>query len=108
MPLQQLRLEQWMVIAPNDLDRYSAPEMIVPHLAGLVYGHPRSGEYFQDGTFIHTSPIVGKNKEDMVITKSGHAYALGEVDPAYEQRFHDAKDRLLKTLQLLGEERSRT
>jgi len=60
---------------------FQAPELGVKVLNGNVYGHPS----FPDGSFIHTSPIVGI--EDMgdhkdIITKSGSRYSVFPVDVA--------------------------
>jgi len=67
-------------------------------LHGNVFGHPR----FADGHPVTTSRIVGKNSDDTVVTYSGNVYELGEVDPAYEEMFPNARDRVIGTLDILN------
>ena len=88
-----MRIENWAVITPV-VDPYAAPETISPSLRGQVYGHPR----FDDGQWVTTSSIVGKNGKNEVITVSSSAYELGQADPQYEERFPGARDRLLNSL----------
>jgi hypothetical protein len=88
-----MKLENWSVVYDNNVDPYTAPELIRSVLQGNVYGNPK----FDDGTFICTSSIVGKNNGD-IITKSGSRYELGNVDPAYEALYPNAKRRFFKSL----------
>lgn len=88
-----MKIENWSVVNVT-LSPYSAPETGQPSLQGMVFGHPR----FVDVTHITTSMIVGKNQENEILTKSGSAYVLGEIDPNYEKQFPDAKNRLLGSL----------
>jgi len=62
-------------------------------LSGRVTGHP----HLPDGKDISTSPIVGKVGE-LVQTKSGNRYELGEIDPVYEAKYPNAKARFFATL----------
>lgn len=86
------RLENWSFIVRSG-DPYTAPELISGQLAGNVYNHPR----FKDGEPVVTSLVV-KEENGKVVTYSGSRYELGEPNPAYEQQFPDAKNRLMKAL----------
>jgi len=86
-----MRIENWAVVVS---DPYAAPEARRQKLQGEVFGHPR----FPDGTTVTTSSIVGKNWKGHVTTSSGSYYELGQVDPAYEEQFPGARDRLLDSL----------
>ncbi len=88
-----MRIENWAVVAPI-VDPFAAPETQPLSLQGQVFGHPR----FDDGQYITTSSIDKKNDKDEVITVSGSVYKLGRVDPSYEERFPDARKRLLGSL----------
>ena len=46
---------------------------------------------------ICTSPIKAK-VGDLVITRSGSAYALGKINPEYETLYPNARERLFSTL----------
>ena len=92
-----IRIEEWAIIS-LPVDPYSAPEMNVDlSLSGEAFGHPR----FKDGHRIATSPILGKNKDDCVLTLSGSAYELGNVDAEYEKQFPGARERLLNSLKVV-------
>lgn len=76
-------------------DEYKAPELGVKVLVGNVYGHP----CFPDGSFIHTSRIVGI--EDMgdhkdILTRSGSRYSVfpEDVHPEAEKAFPGYYNRL--------------
>ena len=88
-----MRIENWSVVnvLPSE---YSAPETGQPSLYGQVFGHPE----FLDGTFVTTSRITGKNHVDEILTRSGSVYSLGKVNPMYEEKYPDAKNRLLNNL----------
>lgn len=90
-----IRIENWAVITPV-VNPYAAPETQPPSLYGQVYGHPR----FNDGEYVTTSLIVGKNEQNEILTNSGNAYELGKVDLRYEKQFPGAKSRLLGRLKL--------
>jgi hypothetical protein len=85
-----MRIENWAVVTPA-LDPWAAPETQRLSLNGNVFGHPR----FDDGAHITTSSIVGKNNEDEILTHSGSAYKLGQVNPDYEAKFPGARARFL-------------
>jgi hypothetical protein len=87
-----MKLENWSVVCKN-YDPYLAPELYQSALYGNVFGHPR----FDDGDGVTTSSLVGKQGE-IIITKSGSEYELGIVDPDYEKKYPDAKNRLLNSL----------
>ncbi len=69
-------------------------------LQGNVCNHP----LFEDGTFIHTTPIVSCNENDQIITKHGSIYTLGQPDTKYEQEFPDAKRRLIEQIRKVTNE----
>ncbi|HHV13238.1 MAG TPA: hypothetical protein GXX75_23480 [Clostridiales bacterium] len=77
------------------LNDFRAPELGYSVLCGHVYGHPS----FPDGSYIHSSRIVGI--EDMgdhkeIITKSGSRYSVfpENVLPAAERDYPDYYQRL--------------
>lgn len=72
----------------------SKDQRLVVSLCGRVFGHPD----FVDGESITTSPIVGKNDQNHVLTVSGSSYELGQVDPNYDRLFPDAKNILFGSL----------
>ncbi len=78
-----------MRIAPGP-----APELSVSCLTGRVENHPRHAP----GKIVTTSVITGKSGE-LVFTKSGSLYELGDANPRYEQQFPNARCRLLAALQ---------
>lgn len=84
-----MRLENWSIVQRNP-DPYKAPELQRQYLHGKIFGHPD----YEDGTEITTSAIWAI-RDNLIITKSGSEYALGEVDPKYEAAFPDARNRLL-------------
>lgn len=93
-----MRIEDWAVISYN-LDPFATPETQRLSLHGRVFEHPR----FEDGKWVTTSPIVGKNKKDEILTHSGSVYALGLVKLDYEIQFPDARSRLLGSLIVVKE-----
>jgi hypothetical protein len=84
-----MKLENWSVTCRWD-QPYIAPELKTC-LQGLVYGHPE----FPDGETVTTSIIKEVTVEGHIVTKSGSTYELGEVDPAYELAYPNARQRLL-------------
>lgn len=86
------QLKNWS-FGVSGVDRYDAPEMGTPRLAGFVYNHPIQ----PDGKDIVTSRVVGK-RNGLVVTKSGREYELLDVDPVYEKLFPGAKERLMNQL----------
>ena len=90
----KVRIDGWMVSTPEQ--PYTAPELRVRVLSGVVTGHPRH----EDGKLVTTSSIKSLNPlEGIIVTFSGTQYILGEPDPHYEAAFPGAKDRLLKSLE---------
>lgn len=85
------RLERWSVF--DDADPYRAPEDQAKRLQGYVYGNPR----FEEGEHVYTTAIVGI-AGGLMVTRSGSRYELGEVDPAYEKLYPNAKERLLASV----------
>lgn len=87
-----MKLENW-ALTPTDRNPYLAPELQSMVLIGEVYGHPR----FEEGHHISTSTIVGKRGE-VILTRSGSEYELGEPHPDYEAAFPNAKQRALSSI----------
>jgi len=84
-----MRLEQWSIVFHGDL--YKAPEQRIPRLLGAVYGHP----IWPDGSLARTSPIdIVDAETETITTASGSVYELGEVDPAYEEKYPGARERI--------------
>jgi hypothetical protein len=84
-------IDRWGIIGSND--PYRAPELQQFSLRGDVYNHPN----FFDGESARTSYIVGRRGQ-CVVTYSGSKYILGHPDEAYEKRFPNARERVLKNL----------
>ena len=85
-------LTNWSV-AMDPRNPYLAPELRQQCLQGAR----------GDGANVITSVIVGKTglKESLqrdVVTKSGTRYILGEIDPAYEAIYPNARVRLMDSL----------
>lgn len=76
--MPEIRIENWAIV--EDIDAYTAPEMVKKRLTGSVYGHPR----FEDGKVVTTSSL---KEVDMVtrsvLTKSGSKYLLGTPSAEY-------------------------
>jgi hypothetical protein len=83
------RIEGWSLVSKS-LGLDDAPELIATKVHGYVYGH----EDFVNGEMITTSRIA-KVVDNGVITKSGTHYVLGEVSKAYEEKYPNARERLL-------------
>jgi len=94
----KLNMENWSVVYSGD--EYTAPEMRIPILRGDVIGHPKLG----DAKGITTTRIIGKRGENVVV-KSGKEYILGVVESEYEKLYPNAKERLLKSLPEIPEEK---
>ena len=89
-------LNKWKVVVGIDLP--VSPEVAVDPergacLHGIFSGHSQA----KDGTANNTSPIV-RLVDGKVQTESGQLVELGEIDPAYEAEFPDARARLEHTL----------
>lgn len=84
-----MRIEDWsLIIVAQEKTR---------SLHGYIFGHPK----FNNGKLITTSPIVGKNDQDEVVTNSGNSYELGQVSQDYEARFPGARKILLDSLGMM-------
>lgn len=83
-----MRIENWSLVVVGKDETQS--------LSGQVFGNPK----FNDGQFVTTSRIVGKNSQNEVITKSGNSYELGQIKRDYEAEFPGARNRLLDNLTL--------
>jgi hypothetical protein len=91
-----MRIENWAVVFPPSISPYTAPELLKQSLQGEIFGHPK----FNDGKFVTTSSIIGKNSRNEILTLSGSTYELGQIDPGYEEKFPNAKNILLNNLPL--------
>lgn len=77
----------WAVVVGGEISLYAAPETETQRLVGNL----------ADGKGVITSPIVGRSG-GAIMTKSGSEYIISDVNPAYEEKFPDAKKRLLDSL----------
>jgi hypothetical protein len=85
-----MTISNWSLVAKSMFGGYCSPETEDARVYGTITGNP----VFADGVKITTSRIVLVNQHT-VLTKTGSAYALGEVDPEYAHIFPDAYQRLL-------------
>ena len=92
-------LEQWALTCDND--PYKAPEAQRTLITGRVYGHPR----FVDGSMVSTSPPVSLEGE-ILITKSGSKYKLGDMNAEYEAQYPNARERFFTTLKKYLQEKA--
>lgn len=87
-----VRIENWSVAFGRG-DKYLPPELEPVCLHGKVFGHPR----FTDGEEITTSPIVGYDKEAGIVVCKSRQYRLGAINPDYEAKFPNAREKFIKT-----------
>jgi hypothetical protein len=87
------RLEHWSLCS-RPLGLWRSPEDEGACLFGLVAGHPRH----RNGKEVITSPVIWCSAS-RIVTRSGSEYELGSADPAYEERYPGALQRLLARLQ---------
>lgn len=91
-------IDEWSVVfTPADITPYTAPEQISQSIHGRVSNHAK----FSTGDSITTNSLVGKREidgEEVVVTRSGSMYRLGEVLPDYGKQFPDAKARLFNSM----------
>ena len=85
-----IKLERWSVVG-RPVNEYDPPELWAQCLSGTVTGHPRK----PDGSVVTTSQVAGVEQGRYVRTGSGSLYELGEVNPEYEARFPNARERVL-------------
>ncbi len=83
------RLENWSVKTKGNFPF----AVSMPYLNGDVYEDHR----FKDGSNISTSTISGK-LGDLIVTKSGTVYTLGNPSEFCERNFPNAKEDLLRVL----------
>jgi hypothetical protein len=90
--MKQMKIEEWSITQYEaDFNPYAPPEEQVLRIQGKVYNNPK----FEDGEVIVTSPIVFVDKErQVIVTKSGSEYELGEAHPDYEKAFPQARERI--------------
>jgi hypothetical protein len=88
-------LKNWYIGGSSDPDR--PPELSEVYLFGEVSDHPKH----EDGTPVRSTPIVGKDYFDRVVTRSGSKYSLLDPKPEYEAKFPDCLQRLINSLQLV-------
>lgn len=97
-----IQLSNWAVV--HNSDPYHAPEQHRPHLRGDAKNHPLHPPVTDCSTHpITTSEIVGKTSQGYVITYSGSLYDLMDIDPAYEEKFPNAKEKLINSLPVLDD-----
>ena len=87
------KINNWSLIHMRNSE-YDAPETRKVYFAGEVYGH----SFFDDGERIVTSEIVGF-KGNKFYTFSGTEYELGDVSIEYENKYPNAHERLMKSLE---------
>lgn len=77
---------------------YQAPELATSSVHDSVYGSDR----FKDGASVTTSSIMNMFVEQgaIVVRTRNSTYVLhdGEVDPAYEEKYPDAFNRLVQSI----------
>lgn len=78
----EIQLENWFVAVDTPTS-----------LCGDATGHPKKPEPH----FITTSRVVGRIG-DVILTKSGSRYKLGNPKADYEETFPNARQRLLTTI----------
>lgn len=92
-----VRIEDWaFVYRPNNF--LDLPELRGHRINGRVYGHPR----FDDGEYVTTSPVMGIDSDENVVTYSGTRYQLGVVREEYEYEHPNARERFMKSARELG------
>jgi len=74
--MTEYRLENWCT--RSDANPYLPPESQRLYLSGEVYNHPS----YEDGHRISTS-CINKIYGNVITTKSGTLYVLGEPDPDF-------------------------
>jgi len=85
-------ITDWMIVC-RPSNPWSPPESYFQCLAGHVLNHPRH----QPGKTVTTSAIKARRGE-MIVTTSGSLYQLGQAHSDYENRFPNARQRLLAAL----------
>src|SRR5256885_164786 len=88
-----MKVERWCVVSRMEYG-FQPPDVVGICLQGVVMGH----RLYADGKAITTSRVVHR-KGDLVLTKSGSEYELGEPDPRCEAQYPNAKHRLLESLE---------
>jgi len=88
-----MKINNWAIVSTNS--PYTAPKMVACRLRGEVFGHPR----FPDGKPVTTSSISHVTADRKVVTNSGSVYELGDPLSEYEQKYPNAKERLLADLE---------
>ena len=82
MESKKYRIENWSTTMMFDYQS----------LQGNVYNH----EEFEDGTYIVACVISSVSEDGVVTIVNGAEYVLGEVDPSYEAKCPNTKERLIK------------
>lgn len=85
-------IANWMIVC-RPSNPWSPPESSFQCLAGYALNHPRH----QSGKTVTTSAIKARRGE-MILTTSGSLYQLGQAHSDYENRFPNARQRLLAAL----------
>ncbi len=90
-----MKLQNWSVRS-RPWGQFESPEQEGSCLYGLIVGH----SLHRDGREVLTSRLAGR-RANCVVTSSGSEYELGEIDPAYERTYPEARQRLLASLEPL-------
>jgi hypothetical protein len=93
--MENPRIENWGIVS-LDFNPYQPPEAQAKGLAGTVFGHPE----FPDGADITTSAIQGVRTEGdhIFVQTRSREYLLGVVNPAYEEQYPNARQRVVNQL----------
>lgn len=85
-----VEMDDWGVVSTDD--PYTAPELMIMRLHGIIKGHPR----LADGEEATTSRITGKRNG--LIATHNTLYRLGAVSADYAALYPNALERLLASL----------
>lgn len=70
--MNEIVMTEWAITNANALNPYMAPELIIVHLHGRVFGHPNH----EDGKIIETTRITEVLGHKTCKTSSGNIYKL--------------------------------
>jgi len=94
-------IQNWCIVGmpPNGMDpAYCPPELLEPRFVGFVHGHPtRSPE-----KCTAVSSYTGWDEDKQEVICSSRNYRLGEVDPNYEEKHPNARERFIEQLKTLN------
>lgn len=90
-----MKLEDWNVLEDRLVGAFTGTPTLFLH--GKVFGSPN----FEDGKEIRTSMLIGKEGE-VVVTRSGSRYELGEPDEDILGIIADPKTELMNFLPMIN------